>query len=204
METVNETTQVVPGKFYLVQHAILEPKPEFPNFKETLFIPVIGPEHNDKQFGFPHTHLHIDGRFCKRREYLPYGVDEKGETAGVILTKNSERSLQGHLFTGLVYKKLKCIRLTTGLPVHRVSKNTEIGKWYESMEGKSCKGKKCPHLGVAMQEINGILICPLHSLKADIATQTIQHRNYTADEIIFPKTDKEDNFDNYLKEKKCT
>lgn len=55
------------------------------------------------------------------------------------------------------------MRLTTGInpPTHAKNYND----WYKSMIGKSCAGKKCPHLGTIMIEQDGVLVCPLHNLK---------------------------------------
>lgn len=45
--------------------------------------------------------------------------------------------------------------------------------WYNSFLGKSCAGKKCPHLGTTMIEQEGKLVCPLHKLQGCLKTLKI-------------------------------
>jgi len=64
--------------------------------------------------------------------------------------------------------------LTTGLlSPHVVPPVKGWKEWYANYIGKSCKGRKCPHYGTHMLEVNGSLLCPLHHLKGDIETETI-------------------------------
>ena len=51
--------------------------------------------------------------------------------------------------------------------------HTDIQGWYNSYIGKSCKGKKCPHLGQVMIEHGDRYVCPLHNLVGSKATETI-------------------------------
>ena len=81
----------------------------------------------------------------------------------------------------LTIKRKKCIRLTTGIkpPQRGTIKHEGINhteryyKWYESMVGKSCKGKICPHLGTTMQVVGDKLICPLHNLRGSLREEVI-------------------------------
>lgn len=131
---------------------------------KTYRAPIIGKEHKDSQFSFTHLHYHIDGRFTAGKN-APYDTNENGYTGGVV-----SAVLDNVITFGIV--RLKCRRLTTGLGAVR-HKISGYPKWYNSMLGKSCKGKKCPHFGTAMLEENGRLVCPLHHLEGDIATEKI-------------------------------
>lgn len=42
--------------------------------------------------------------------------------------------------------------------------------------GSYCKGRKCPHLGTAMLEKGGVLVCPMHNLTANVETLRIIER----------------------------
>lgn len=171
MQLVDENTAITVGKYYHVRCA----KMIHDDKGKTFLVPIIGELHNDKQFGFVNKHYHIDGRF-----YVPaaFSVDSNGRTNTVIVT---EKPYNACRFVGIEIVKKKCIRLTTGInPPSRGFKlglYFEPGKkywdWYDSMIGKSCKGKKCPHLGHTMQEIDGVLVCPLHNLVGCIKTETI-------------------------------
>ncbi|WP_409012512.1 Rieske 2Fe-2S domain-containing protein [Arcicella rosea] len=39
-------------------------------------------------------------------------------------------------------------------------------KWYDKFLGREVKDNICPHLGTKMVEQDGVLVCPLHNLKA--------------------------------------
>lgn len=158
METVTENTVVEIGRFYLVRCA--EHRNENGVFLG--YVPVIGELHRDPQFGFTSPHIHVDGRF---RSSL---VDENGRTNSVI-TPESEK-MNTH-FSAIVLKRRKCIRLTTGVKPPWIAQ--KYWQWRDSMIGKSCAGKKCPHLGTTMHEIDGELVCPLHSLRGDIKKEII-------------------------------
>jgi uncharacterized Zn finger protein (UPF0148 family) len=49
-------------------------------------------------------------------------------------------------------------------------------EWYLGFLGKHCKGRKCPHFGTDMIEKDGVLICPMHGLTADLKTLKIIER----------------------------
>jgi hypothetical protein len=133
------------------------------------YVPVIGDAHRDKQFGFDYTHLHIDGRFASSNPASDYSVREDGTTNGVVLF--GEVADCNHFAKEIVVRKMKCRRLGTGInPPVEAKKYFD---WKKSMIGKSCKGKKCPHLGFEMIESNGLLVCQLHNLIGSIDTETI-------------------------------
>ena len=151
------------GKFYKVPCAVLYNV--FGEYKGC--VPIIGEVHKDKQLGVDYFHYHIDGRFSSITDY--YTTDEYGKTNGIV-------SLEpiGDVLTfckRIEIKKKKCKRLTTGIKPPPSAK--KYWNWYITMVGKSCKGKKCPHLGVDMFEVNGTLVCPLHNLIGDSKTEKI-------------------------------
>jgi hypothetical protein len=164
---VDDATELIVGKFYNVRCA--EVKNNF-NHKTFAFVPVIGEKHKDPQFGFDLAHFHIDGRFSTEKDIYP--VDALGRTNSVLaFEKDSSRM---HYIYQIVIKKRKCRRLTTGIKPPPQSET--YNKWYDSMVGKSCKGKKCPHLGTKMREENGQLICPIHNLKGCPTSEVIVPR----------------------------
>ncbi|MFT3679464.1 MAG: hypothetical protein QM791_04275 [Ferruginibacter sp.] len=144
------------------------------------YMPVIGEIHNDNQFGFPDKHVHIDGRFVGIKEMVLLPIDEEGKTNTVCSFRPCASE---YVVSEIVIRRRKCKRLTTGIkPPDRFRKNwmgetvkqaERYWAWYDSMIGKSCKGRRCPHLGTTMHEDNGVLICPLHNLHGCIKTEII-------------------------------
>ncbi len=137
------------------------------------YVPVIGARHVDKDF-FEEAHYHIDGRFCDTDSPV-VNMDDEGRTNGIIGTN---RSLTvGWVFDSIEVKRRKCKRLTTGInpPISkRDFDKSRFGVWAKEMIGKSCKGKRCPHLGTTMMECEGRLVCPLHNLVSDVAQESIE------------------------------
>jgi len=166
MEYAHKVSKLVIGKNYLVAHAILK----MGYFKETIIsIPINPLKHNDNQFSDVGSHYHIDGRFPVRvANKHDFNVDKFGRT-NIIITSDSEYCR--YEIKDIRYYKRKCIRLTTGLkPPDTADKYND---WYKSMIGKSCAGKRCPHYGATMIEVNGKLFCPLHNLHGNIKTMKI-------------------------------
>lgn len=114
-------------------------------------VPVIGRWHKDPQFGSNHEHMHVDGRFLGSSVFIPH----IGGKTNYVVWKNlsTDHPNVRYKIGQEVYRRLKCKRDSTGLI------------WYSSFVGKSCKGKKCPHLGQEMIDQGGVLVCPLHNLK---------------------------------------
>lgn len=136
-------------------------------------IPVFDQPHTDAQFNFPHEHYHIDGRFTIHPRMRHWLHIAEGYTRSVILPEGSNT----YDFTGLTERELTCERLETGLLFAGHSVNLSVyEEWYQGYIGKTCKGRKCPHLGTTMLEQNGLLICPMHHLTADPAMQRIIER----------------------------
>jgi len=142
-------------------------------------IPLFDNLHADSQFGFPNQHYHIDGRFYIHPRMQHEFSITSGHTSAVIVPEKTK----SYKFIGLVIKNLKCERLKTGLiiPEHPTEKQRPkvemYEKWYQGFVGKTCEGRKCPHLGTEMLEKDGRLVCPMHSLTADIITLTIIERS---------------------------
>lgn len=130
---------------------------------EYYWCPIIGEEHADNQFDFHHKHYHVDGRFIGKSKHLHINSDGHCNT---VCAKHIPG--KPHLFELIEIKlqRRKLYRTTTGIipPNPRWHKKSKYWKWVEKMKGKSCAGKKCPHLGTEMMERDGRLVCPLHNL----------------------------------------
>jgi nitrite reductase/ring-hydroxylating ferredoxin subunit len=161
------------GKFYNVTCA------ELSRNGKLYYIPVIGSPHTDSQFGVHHKHYHIDGRFFISKQLQKHFNIINGETVSIIATEPYVPVK--YSFTKTMNKLKKCVRLNTGLCLPKsIVFGTEkhfpvlrFNAFFESFEGKSCKGKKCPHYGTEMLLQEGKLICPLHGLEGDIKTEKI-------------------------------
>jgi len=163
METADKISNIVIGKTYLVAHVnVKNPNNEPPLDVDVPIIPIW---HNDKiDFGFDHNHYHLDGRFIANRGFIAKTWNiEDGLTSVVVSDK------MGNIVSDIFYKKKKCLRLDTGVPAIRIYKPEFIKKY----SGKSCKGRKCPHWGTLMNEVDGELICPMHRLKGNLQTEII-------------------------------
>lgn len=161
------------GRYYKVRCAKMVD--EVGNF---YFVPIIGEAHFDLQFGFKEKHYHIDGRFVGKDEHSRMTFEKGGLTNAVC---SIEPSMSIFVVKDVVLKRRKCRRMVTGLrPPKRTdkdfygrSKAEKYWNWYDKMVGKSCKGKRCPHLGTEMREQDGKLVCPLHNLIGDKETELI-------------------------------
>lgn len=153
------------GKYYSVAHAILQTAYEI--FLEVPIIPIF---HSDKQFGVDFQHYHIDGRFgMSSRVRFLYNV-KNGTTNHIVVNSEDVEIVE------IVYKRKRCLRVIGGIhpPFHKTEfKDSKYAVWYTSMIGKSCKGKKCPHLGALMVDNGTDLVCPLHDLHGCRETETI-------------------------------
>lgn len=175
----DELSELVVGKFYNVKCAIMSyTEDDFWNLPkgQDYWVPIIGIAHVDKQFGFDDKHFHIDGRFVGRTHYNKLDIDENGHTNQVCSYKPTRSAAA---IKEVVIKRLKCKRLTTGInppsyhkKLFKEEKNSYF-KWYDTMIGKSCAGKKCPHFGTTMIEREGVLVCPLHNLHGDLKKEII-------------------------------
>lgn len=159
------------GKSYEVTCAELQWKGDGLLF----YIPVFDHLHADPQFGFPHEHYHIDGRFEIHPRMRHWFKIIDGHTLTVIV-KNNKGSYR---FLKLVKRRLRYERTATGLlfsqqqeeaPTENLLKYRE---WYKTFVGSSCKGRHCPHYGTEMLETDGLLVCPMHHLTADLGTMQI-------------------------------
>lgn len=153
------------GKVYTVPHAILERLNG-----QVSKVPINPFKHKDPQFGADFYHYHIDGRFSMDSWARRHFAIERG------LTNHAIHDTGYYVMKGIVHIDKRCIRLTTGTKPPLANWKGEISKWAkwkETMVGKSCAGRKCPHLGTTMIEINGKLICHLHALEGDLQTEVI-------------------------------
>lgn len=138
-------------------------------------VPVLDHLHADPEFGFPHEHYHIDGRFELHPRLQHWMKVQDGHTLAVIV-KHDEGAYQ---FLGIVPQRLRCERLETGLtfspePTEKQAVNlTAYREWYAGFVGRECKGRRCPHYGTEMLERDGLLVCPMHELTADAGTLKI-------------------------------
>ncbi len=171
-KVIDENTVLQVGKFYKVRCAKIK------RYNGGIhYIPVIGGIHKDLSFGTSSKHIHIDGRFCGINSY--FAVDGLGRTNNIVYTDNE--FFTHNEFVEFVVKRKKCFRLTTGInppnpenfDYYGERQGLKYWKWYKSMVGKSCAGKRCPHFGTVMHEQDGKLVCPLHNLTGDIETEVI-------------------------------
>ncbi|MEA5402661.1 hypothetical protein VB776_07035 [Arcicella sp. DC2W] len=161
---IDETTQLTVGKSYPIRCA---------KMKDGAIIPLIGKRHADPELGVVGEHYHIDGRFFLPKSVTEkYQIDDEGRT-NVILCAD-ELDIDWNCIVELLVKQKKCVRLTTGVnPPSREAtsiwshlKGLKYYKWYDKFLGKEVKENICPHLGTKMIEQDGVLVCPLHNLKA--------------------------------------
>ena len=159
---VNDSTDLIVGNIYNIRCAEMR---NVVNDEIFCYVPVIGEKHKDTQFGINKIHYHIDGRFSTEKDI--FNVDKKGRTNLILLAEKKGANYVGRI----VIKRRKCRRLETGINPPDDAK--KYFAWYDSMVGKSCAGKRCPHLGTTMREENGQLICPLHNLKGCLTSEVI-------------------------------
>lgn len=165
----HEQSVLIVGKMYSVCHAKLI----YWNGSREHFLPILPLLHKDAQFGVDYMHYHIDGRF-RISGFLrkDFSVRENGRTNGIVGlpgTNITSYHSVAHKSLEIVYLDRKCLSTETGIipPLRQRKGGTMPGDyhaWYNSMIGKSCAGKKCPHLGTVMIEKNGQLVCPMHNL----------------------------------------
>lgn len=159
------------GEFYEVPCAELRWKED----GRVYFVPVLDHLHTDPQFGFPHAHYHIDGRFALHPRLMHWLKVRDGLTRSVIVT-HDEGVYQ---FQGIVPQRLECQRTTTGLIFTEATSERQATnlaayrEWYAGFVGQVCKGRRCPHYGTEMLEQGGLLVCPMHHLTADLQQLTI-------------------------------
>ena len=153
MILVEEGTEVEVGKYYLVRCA----KIHYDSGKFYEYVPIIGEPHADPSFGIKFKHYHIDGRFASSN-----WVNDDGKTNMIFSTQRQDNHTT--YIDSIVVKKRKCRRKTTGIRPP-LNKNSIYITWYQKYVGKSCKGRKCPHLGTTMHLVGDKLVCPLHNLQ---------------------------------------
>lgn len=141
-------------------------------------IPVFDHLHADPQFGFPQPHYHIDGRFYMEPRMLQFFKVIDGHTSAVI----TEAHKGSYILQKIVLKAVLCERNATGISIPAEPDNEQKPKiemyhnWYRKYIGQICEGRKCPHFGTQMLEKQGMLVCPMHELTADLITGIITER----------------------------
>lgn len=168
MQKIDEIKEPQVGKYYLVPCALVKAQK---NGNVEFIIPILGIKHTDKQLGVSYEHYHIDSRFCRSSQLV--NINEEGRTNNILST-DPQNGVNEFFVAEVQYRKRKCIRDTTGIAPPRLA--LKYWRWYEEQIGKTCKGKKCPHLGHTMHEKNGHLECPLHGLIGDIKKEVIIDR----------------------------
>lgn len=166
MEYAHKLHKLVVGKKYLVAHA------ELYNtiINTTEFLPIIPNLHSDNEFSEEAKlpHYHIDGRFGMTKALRESFRVRGGYTNNILCLDYNTKEYQ-YDFKGLVFKEKTCLREQTGIkpPFSIMPSNNSYNVWYDGMIGKSCAGKRCPHYGANMIEVDGKLVCPLHDLHGD-------------------------------------
>lgn len=162
-EKAHEQSVLTIGKNYMVAHVNVK-NPKSKPFID-IDVPIIPVWHNDKKdFNFSHNHYHIDGRFLSNgsKQAKIWRVEEG--LSSMVVSDWMDNTL-----SDVFFKIKKCLRLETGVP----GISFHAPEFIKKYNGKSCKGRKCPHWGTTMNEIDGILICPMHRLKGDVLKEII-------------------------------
>lgn len=174
------------GRFYMVPcvRLIVEnPIQQHPAAGKDGWIPVIGPEHHDREvIGFQPVHIHIDVRFVCADVLRRYG-------AGFVLNgANAAQRLMGHPVStfsdgiGIAghprqYDQ-RLERKARRLMCKREMPNFPGGSWGPALtrQHAGCKlkpGNICPHRGIDLTPFvkdDGTVTCPGHGLRWDTKT----------------------------------
>lgn len=169
MEYAHKVSNLEMGKYYLVAHATIKGE------GREISVPVIPILHEDKEFSPAPKHYHVDFRFRFSKDAIGIWSDY----AGIENHTNDYVSTYGSyiLQDELVYKAKKCIGTDTGIvgpPVHN-HWYPKFNEWKKRMEGKSCKGRKCPHHGATMMDHVEVWKCPMHGLIGNPKTELIEN-----------------------------
>lgn len=152
MEKAHELSTLVVGKYYLVAHVSGFNKDTGEKLWDEPIFPIL---HSDPQFARNDImHYHKDGRFRKDIHFSNY------------IVSNVDVNL-----SEVFYLRKKCLSAVCGLYMPQEQKKWV--DWQKDMVGKSCKGKKCPHRGAMMIEVDGHLFCPMHNLVGCATTEKI-------------------------------
>lgn len=171
----HKQSELVVGKIYSVCHARLLFRRRTTTKR---LIPILPLLHKDTQFGADFMHYHIDARFHISNFLKEWFRIENGITNTAIIHHIEEyKKIVTYEVLGLTYINKKCIGLQTGVnpPIRKkYSGGLSLwAVWYESMIGKSCAGRKCPHLGTTMMKQGDRLVCPMHNLIGSVKKEVI-------------------------------
>lgn len=139
------------------------------NGEELYVTPVINHPHTDKESGQFETHYHTDTRFVfKKRNRI--GIRLRG---GRIF-----KDCDGYRQTLDKYRTLERIALTVRRSIEEAPTHESIiSKAKSKLKNKCIKNGKCPHRGYDLSQVEptpeGVLICPLHSLKFNAVTKRL-------------------------------
>lgn len=156
IRVVTDTTVCIPGKFYLVL-AMVNSVGEV--------VPVMGPTHTDVELGVRHEHVHPDHRFMNhpRSNEIIFNSSIDMRVNRMTIVRRKCR-WQNNVGLDIGYDSRMIWRIAPSFAV-----------WYRKHIGKPCKGKKCPHFGIAMRPTgNGQLECPMHHLHCDENTLLVE------------------------------
>lgn len=170
LQLAHELESIETGKYYLVAHALLDATDS--GYKENVLVPIFPIKHRDPQFGKVGAlyHYHVDGRFYSG--FLNFMGVYEGLTNNVIVAEENE--MKTYRFLKIVYKRRTCKRQSTGFMTRIAQYSNKWTKWADTMVGKSCKGKICPHYGAQMLVTDdGKYRCPIHNLLGCPKTEKI-------------------------------
>lgn len=120
--------------------------------------PLINHPHNDIENGQKEIHYHIDDRF-KIEE--PYRAEYPLQLR-IFIKKTEKHQLQ--------YRMVKCVKSEIR------TKTSELLIKDSKLKHKCIYKGKCPHRGYDLSNeipINGVITCPLHSLRFDSETKLL-------------------------------
>jgi len=174
----------VVGRFYWVS-CILAPGIESPfgelRTKSPVWLPVIGPQHNDTEFlGVPDMHYHFDLRFFNQRLVQLLAIGECGARSVLRSVAGVEGILEGP-----VNRRLKCQRQMPLYPleVERYDGHVEGFRVLAEFERAYSKERvtcgRCPHRGIPLNGLpnrKGIVTCPGHGLAWNLRTGEMASR----------------------------
>lgn len=168
------------GQFYMVPcvRLLVERHMQHPAAGRDGWIPVIGPEHEDREvIGFRAMHLHIDARFAHegalRRCADPWRrMTPQQSVMGYPVSTYSDGAGSDPIPHERTVRRMKCKREAVDFPTG------PMVSWQPALELKhaGCRlkpGNICPHRGIDLTPFikeDGTVICPGHGLRWDTKT----------------------------------
>ncbi len=138
------------------QDAWMDVKPIYTHIKVIEYIPVMDHPHNDLENGQPEIHYHSDFRFRNMNDDYQLVLDSRPQL----------KDFECLEYINLTYVTDQKIQPT---PVRFINKS--------KLKHKCIHKGKCPHRGMDLSneapDENGIITCPLHSLKFNAKTKQL-------------------------------